>query len=62
MASVTIEYKSAFGEVLKKEEIRTSGDSTYVFDDISNHVHRDGEFYNVPIGTKEIVMSIPCDM
>lgn len=62
MAKVYIDFVDGNGKPIRQDDIMTSGDSAYVFDDIANYVHKDGEFSNVPKGTKEIRIRIPCDM
>lgn len=62
MSKVYIDFVDENGKPIRQDDILTSGDAAYVFDDISNYVHKDGEFSNVPEGTKEIRIRIPCLM
>lgn len=62
MAKVLISYLNKDSGLIKQEEVVTTGDHVYVFDDISNHMNLDDEFSTIPEGTKEIVIRIPCDM
>lgn len=61
MAKVTVEFLDENSITTKVEEVLTTGDTVYIFDDIANHLHARGEFSKVPKGTKEIRVSIPCD-
>ena len=61
MAKVIVQY--VVGKTIRREkEIRTTGDSAYIFDDIANELRgADGELKGVPKGTTEIVIRIPCE-
>ena len=62
MAKVYLDFKDKNGKPIVQTEIYTGGDSAYILHDIQNYLHEDGEFSNVPKGTKEISIRIHCDM
>lgn len=61
MAKVRIRYKDHLGDVIKEKKMSTGGDSAYVLDDINNKINPDGDWHNVPNGTKSIVIKIYTD-
>lgn len=64
MTKVALTFMADDTTVIKTEEIETTGDTVYIFDDIMNHLNTEdgyGEFEKVPEGTKRIVIAIDCD-
>lgn len=58
MAKVKLDFFGTENDPIKRVAIATTGDSAYVFDDIANYIHKDGEFSKVPEGTKKLVITI----
>ena len=61
MAKVRIRYKNQEKDIIKEETIATGGDTAFILDDINNSINEDGDWGDVPVGTKSIHIKIYTD-